>query len=178
MILAQAAALAGLVGLLGGCLPQTGGSSGGPGAGGGAAPSGASSVATAGEIDRYVRGGSAYVEHYSAGVRTNIECGYFGSSGSYESAVFELDDYEEYSWDWTAQYAGRWSVEGSRLCFSGSYFNIVGFQFPPPDVGNGCYAAEWSTTGDALLLINGRDGIEATIITGDGRAQYQRACDL
>ena len=177
MIRTRTAALAGLVGLLGGCLPQTGGSSGGPG-GGGAAPQGAPSMATAGEIDRYVRGGSAYIEHFYDGVMTNIECGYFDSSGSYESAVFELDDYEEYSWDWTAQYAGSWSVDGSRLCFSGSYFNIVGFEFPPPDVGNGCYLAEWSTAEDALLLINSRDEVEATLITDDGRAMYQRACDL
>jgi len=174
------AAIAGLVGLVCGCLPQTGSGSGGSGTGSGfGQPFGSSPLATAAEIDRFVRDGSAFIEHYDRGERTHIECAYFAANNNFESTVFELD-YGSYSWDGKSNFSGAWDTQGDRLCFTGSYYGTASPWFRPPATEHdfGCYVVEWSADDDALLLIDAYDDVVATIITSDGPGNFQRSCDL
>ncbi|MGF1625379.1 MAG: hypothetical protein ACFCVH_10880 [Alphaproteobacteria bacterium] len=162
----------GTVGQLSACLPQTGGG------GSSASQPAGSPVATASEIDRYIRNGSAFVEHFDRGERTHIECGYFAGNNNYDAITFELD-YDSYSWDGTARFSAGWDIRGSRLCFIDSFYHdATSPWFMPPALTDGCYVAEWSTTDDALILISPTDEILATIITDDGPGNYQRNCDL
>lgn len=169
----------GAIGQLTACLPQTGGGSGGSGGGGSGQPAGWP-VATAFEIDRYIRNGSAFVEHYDRGERTHIECGHFDGSYNYDATIFELDEYDDsYSWDYRAQFSAAWDIVGDRLCFVDSFYHTPTYTpFFPPELTDGCYVVEWSTNDDALILISPTDEILATIITDDGPGNYQRNCDL
>lgn len=167
----------GAAGLLSACVQQTGISSGGSGSGGTGQRPG-SPIATASEIDRFVRDGSAFIEHYDRGERTHIECGYFARNYNYNAIVFELD-YDSYTRDGMAKYSAAWGLRGDRLCFLESFHHSATSPwFRPPALADGCYAVEWSTKENALILISPRDEVLATIITSDGPGKFRRSCNL
>ena len=149
------ATAAGLVAVLGGCVPNSGGYQPPPG------PAGASPVATTSEIIRYVSDGSAFIEYLEGSPYGGYECGYFAPNGSYESF---WADYDEIIYD---DFYGSWSVRGSQLCFHGYWDS--------GDVHFGCNLAEWSLD-DTLLLINSRDQVVAEIFTYDGPGEYDYGC--
>ena len=178
MVSGRAAVMAGLAGMLCGCLPQSGAGTGAAGSGGGQSFA-SSPLASGPEIERFVRDASAFIEHYYRGERTHIECAYFAGNYNFESIVFELD-YDSYSWDGKSNFSGAWDTQGDRLCFTGSYYGTTSPWFRPPETEHdfGCYVAEWSADDDALLLIDAYDEVVATIIADDGPGNFERACDL
>ena len=147
-----------VLGLLVACVPVGGpGFQTGQGSGGGGSP-----TATAQEISTFLSNASALISHYDQGL-VALECGYFGSDGSYESFVFEAYPDGTYYEDSYDEFYGGWSVRGSQLCINGR--SDYGW------MGIGCTTAEWSMD-DTMLLIDDRDEVVAEIFAYDGPGEY------
>ena len=162
--------------LLGSCVPAGGNFQGGNlgnvgfGTAGRGGPSVQYPVATADEIVRFVSGASAYIETYCDYGLCELECGYFAPNGSYESFAYETDPNGAYSYDWWYEFYGSWTARDGELCIDGSWDDGT--------AGPGCMLTEWNTTDDALLLIDNRDVVVASIVASSGSALYEYECDL
>ncbi|MGF1623872.1 MAG: hypothetical protein ACFCVH_03225 [Alphaproteobacteria bacterium] len=119
--------------------------------------------ATTRDIIAYLSDASVYITHFDAQGPLEVECGYFGSDGSYESFAFEADFDGSYSYNTYAEFYGGWSAQDDRLCINGAW------DYGGP--GLGCTAVEWSLD-DTLLLIDGRDEVVAEIFAYDGPGEY------
>lgn len=126
--------------------------------------------ATARDIIGYLSNASVEIAYYAVNGLVEIECGYFGGDGSYESFGFEAYPDGSFYYETYAEFYGSWSAQDGRLCINGSW------DYGEP--GLGCTAVEWSLD-DTLLLIDGRDEVIAEIFAYDGFGYYIDAgCDL
>lgn len=167
----------GLPAALAGCVPAGGNFQGGGAPGGGIAsgpqsgPAVRYPVATAREIREFVSGSSTYIEYYCNGELCAAECGFFGHDGSYEADLYEIyPDGSYYIEDYEVLYGG-WSAREGELCIN------AGGEFGTEPLG--CFLTEWNTSDDALLLIDSRDDVIASVMTWSGASYfYDYGCDL
>lgn len=177
MALARFACAIGLVSVLAGCVPAGGTLQGSGSSGAGFAnspqpgPGVRYPIATAREILEFVSGSSTYIEYYCDGALCAAECGYFGADGSYEADLYEIyPDGSYYIEDYEVLYGG-WSAHEGELCIN------AGGEFGTEPLG--CYLTEWNTSDDALLLIDYRDDVIASVVTWRGPSYfYDDGCGL